>query len=375
VKPSVAINVTRLGRAVDVVSSAASHGELLDSLATELNVLLDGTASAVSRVEGNLLHEVAGYWPDEIPPERRFADYGYLLDDYPATKASLESRRPYAMSLADEVVEPTEAFVLRELGMAAVLVVPIVVSNRPWGVAEVYDAGPRRFDDHETALADIFVRHVAALVAQFDHAAAVERVYRETLASLANALEEKDAYTHDHTNRVVELARAVANDLGVDQDYLRAVELGALLHDIGKIRVPESILNKSGPLDPEEWAVIRRHTIAGESILRPIADLRNVLPIVRSSHERWDGRGYPDQLERDSIPLGARIISVCDAYRAMIEPRPYRPARLREEARRELENHAGTQFDRTCVEALLRVLARHEAEERELRLHRPPAAA
>ena len=127
--------------------------------------------------------------------------------------------------------------------------------------------------------------------------------------------------------------------------------------------------------EPGEWAVMRRHTLAGEAILRPIADLRDVLPIVRGSHERWDGGGYPDGLAQDAIPLGARIIAVCDAFRAMVEPRPYRPARSPDEARQELVHHAGTQFDRACVDALLGVLAKHRAVEQELPLHRPAAAA
>ena len=374
-KTSISIEVSRLASAVEVVAAAASREELLESFAVELNALLDGTATVISCLEGDVLHEAAGSWPDEIPPDKRFVEYGYLLDDYPATKASLKSRRPYSVSLADEAVEPSEAFVLRELDMAAVLVVPIILSQEAWGIAEVYNARPRRFDDEEAALADLFVRQVAALLAQLDHASAVERIYRETLASLANALEEKDAPTHDHANRVVELALDVANVLSVDATDLRAIELGALLHDIGKIRVPESILNKPGPLDPSEWAVMRRHTLAGEAILRPIADLRDVLPIVRGSHERWDGRGYPDGLARDTIPLGARIIAVCDAFRAMVEPRPYRPARSPDEARQELIHHAGTQFDRACVDALLSALARQRAAEQELPLHRPAAAA
>lgn len=373
--PPTAIDIPRVAAAVETVGAAESRDDLLALCAAELNALLGGTASVVSCLKGNVLHEAAGEWPDEIPTEKRFVEYGYLLDDYPATKASLESRRSYSVSLGDETVDPSEAFVLRELAMASVLVVPIVVSERPWGVAEVYDAQPRRFDKDEVAVADLFVRHVAALLAQIEHASATERVYRETLASLASALEEKDAYTHDHTNGVVELARAVATELGLTAVRLRAVELGALLHDIGKIRVSESILNKPARLDAREWAVMRRHTVAGEAILRPIADLHEVLPIVRSSHERWDGSGYPDGLAGDAIPLEARIIAVCDAFRAMIEPRPYRSARSRDEARRELLDHAGTQFDRACVEALLRVLGSQDADERDLPLHRPAAAA
>jgi HD-GYP domain-containing protein (c-di-GMP phosphodiesterase class II) len=148
------------------------------------------------------------------------------------------------------------------------------------------------------------------------------------------------------------------------------VELGALLHDIGKIRVPESLLNKPGALTDDEWAVMRTHPEAGERILAPIASLEAVLPIVRGSHERWDGGGYPDGLAGEDIPVGARIVAVCDAFRAMVEPRPYRGARPREDALEELVSNAGGQFDPACVEALLAVLAELDRPG-VVRLHRP----
>ena len=153
------------------------------------------------------------------------------------------------------------------------------------------------------------------------------------------------------------------------------LELGALFHDIGKIRVPEAILNKPGPLDDEEWGVMRRHTVAGESILAPITSLRAVLPIVRSSHERWDGRGYPDGLAGRQIPLGARIVAVCDAYRAMIERRSYREPMTQREALGELRDNAGTQFDPECVRALMSVLVTRGSDEEQVPLHRPAHAA
>jgi HD-GYP domain-containing protein (c-di-GMP phosphodiesterase class II) len=139
--------------------------------------------------------------------------------------------------------------------------------------------------------------------------------------------------------------------------------------------VPEAILNKPGPLDDEEWGVMRRHTVAGEAILAPITSLRAVLPIVRSSHERWDGRGYPDGLAGERIPLGARIVSVCDAYRAMIERRTYREPLTEREALRELRDNAGSQFDPECVRALLAVLTARQAGGRPVPLHRPAHAA
>jgi HD-GYP domain-containing protein (c-di-GMP phosphodiesterase class II) len=156
--------------------------------------------------------------------------------------------------------------------------------------------------------------------------------------------------------------------LGVDDDDLRTVELGALLHDIGKIAVPESILRKPGPLTHDEWEVMRRHPEAGERVLAPISSLRDVLPVVRGSHERWDGRGYPDGLEGDAIPLGARIVAVCDAYCAMTEQRPYRASLSPVEAASELRANAASQFDPDCVDAFLRVIAGGVDE---VRLHRP----
>jgi HD-GYP domain-containing protein (c-di-GMP phosphodiesterase class II) len=153
---------------------------------------------------------------------------------------------------------------------------------------------------------------------------------------------------------------------------VRNVELGAVLHDIGKVRVPESILNKPGPLTDEEWEVMRTHPEVGEHILRPIQSLNAILPIVRHHHERWDGAGYPDKLSGRAIPLGARIVAVCDAYRAMTEDRPYREGRSTEEARRELHEGAGSQFDPDCVEAMIRALDRRDGQAKVVALRPPP---
>jgi HD-GYP domain-containing protein (c-di-GMP phosphodiesterase class II) len=146
-----------------------------------------------------------------------------------------------------------------------------------------------------------------------------------------------------------------------------------VLHDIGKVRVPEALLNKPGPLSEEEWAIMKTHPEVGEHVLRPIQSLQAILPIVRHHHERWDGSGYPDELAGRAIPLGARIVAVCDAYRAMTEHRPYRAALSGAEARRELEQGAGTQFDGECVTALLKALERRDSTATVVAL-RPPAA-
>src|SRR5205814_2771206 len=132
--------------------------------------------------------------------------------------------------------------------------------------------------------------------------------------------------------------------------------LGGWLHDVGKIAVPDQILTKRDSLSDEEWELVQRHPVVGAELLRNFPELASACPGVRHHHERWDGRGYPDGLAGEEIPLEARIVAVCDAFRVMVEPRPYRPVLDREAARAELERCSGTQFDPSVVTALLRVL-------------------
>jgi HD-GYP domain-containing protein (c-di-GMP phosphodiesterase class II) len=152
---------------------------------------------------------------------------------------------------------------------------------------------------------------------------------------------------------VARLAVAVGRRLGMSAEELDELRRAAELHDVGKVAIPDAILNKPGKLDDTEWEFMRQHTILGERILSAAPALRPVARIVRSSHERWDGAGYPDGLGRESIPLAARIVAVCDAYEAITSDRCYRKARSFDEARAELLAAAGSQFDPTVVELFL----------------------
>jgi hypothetical protein len=353
--------------AVRELGAETTLESMLQSAARQLAAVVGGTACVISRLAGQMLQDAAKFAPSPWTFEEGSA---YLLEDYPVTMEVLETGEARSVALADEGVDAGEAFVLRKVGMRSVLILPVSVGGRSWGLVEIYHGRDRRFGATDAGLAQLVVGHVEALLAQFEHAAAIERLYRETLGSLSNALEAKDGYTGAHAQEVCELAVGVARRIGLSGAALRAVELGALLHDIGKIRVPESILNKPGPLSDEEWALMRTHPVAGERILEPIASLADVLPIVRSSHERWDGAGYPDGLAREAIPLGARIVAVCDAFRAMVEPRPYRAALDRETVLGELAAGSGRQFDPTCVEALVAALAELERPG-VIRLQRP----
>lgn len=184
----------------------------------------------------------------------------------------------------------------------------------------------------------------------------LERSYLATIEALAAALDAKDRHTEAHSRETAALARAVGQRLGLKDEALRFLEYGALLHDIGKIGIPGYILNKPGPLDPEETAIMREHPVIGERIVASVPFLSRVRPIVRAEHERWDGCGYPDRLEGTEIPVEARIIHACDAFQAMASDRAYRPALPRDRILEELRNNAGKQFDPDVVTALLAVI-------------------
>jgi len=191
--------------------------------------------------------------------------------------------------------------------------------------------------------------------------------YRGTALVLAEVVDADDAYTGRHTRDVVALSIAVADQLGLDARRRRNVEFGALLHDVGKVAIPNEILNKPGPLNDAEWRVMRTHTIEGQRMLDSVGGfMREVGAIVRGSHERWDGGGYPDGLAGATIPLEARIVCCCDAYNAMTTSRPYREAMPAGAAAAELVRCAATQFDPAIVDAVLAVVGVMPADERPL---------
>jgi HD-GYP domain-containing protein (c-di-GMP phosphodiesterase class II) len=190
-----------------------------------------------------------------------------------------------------------------------------------------------------------------------DQALALSDAYHGTALLLGDMVEADDAYTGSHSRAVVELALGVSDSLGLTLKQRRDIEFAALLHDIGKITVPKEIINKPGKLSEEEWAVVRRHTIEGERMLKRIGGvLADVGGIVRSSHEHFDGAGYPDGLAGEQIPIGARIVACCDAFSAMTTNRSYRRAMSTEAALAELRACAGTQFDPEVVVALTELI-------------------
>ncbi len=184
----------------------------------------------------------------------------------------------------------------------------------------------------------------------------MEEDFMQTVLALSHAMDVRDTYHGDHSKRMAEWAVAIAREMGLSDEEIETIRLAALLHDIGKIGIPDTILLKPGPLDENEWHIMHTHPLIGAQILRPLKRLEPVAKIVETHHERWDGSGYPYGLKGEEIPLGARILAVVDSYGAMIDHRVYQPAMPHEEAVREIQEQAGKLYDPEVVKAFLAVV-------------------
>jgi len=193
------------------------------------------------------------------------------------------------------------------------------------------------------------VINVRLLKASALQIALIDQAYLETVTVLANTIEGRDLNTSQHVERVASLARRLAKALHWPEDHLRILEFGARLHDIGKIVVPDQILNKPGPLTEAEWEIMKSHTTAGAKILREIKHLSGAVPYALHHHEKWDGTGYPFGLKGREIPLEGRVLALVDVYDALTTQRPYHAARSKEEVIQFLEFRSGSQFDPDLV--------------------------
>jgi diguanylate cyclase (GGDEF)-like protein len=280
-------------------------------------------------------------------PDRELAPAGRARADRPLPRdaaAGARRRRPRRAGLRVHGGDD---------GRRSELVVPLLVDGQLYGAINVEEVRAGAFDEDDVRLLQTVADQAGAAMRSAALYERLERAYLGTAEALAAALEAKDAYTADHARSIADQAEAVGRRLGLGEQELRDLRLAAVFHDIGKIAVPESILNKPGPLTADGRAAMERHTVVGEQILAPVEFLAGVRRLVRHEHERWDGAGYPDGLAGEEIPLGSRIILACDALHAMTSDRPYRHALPAAVAHDELRRHAGTQFDPAVVEALL----------------------
>lgn len=186
----------------------------------------------------------------------------------------------------------------------------------------------------------------------------LRETYMRTIKALAHAIDARDHYTYSHSDNVTRYAEIIAKEMNVEMSYVADIKDACQLHDLGKIGVHDSVLSKPSVLTREEFEEIKLHSEKGAQILEPLRFLENVIDIVKHHHERWDGKGYPDGLSGENIPLGARIMTVADSYDAMVSARPYRTVGLsKNDAIEEIKKNSGTQFDPKIVEAFLKVVS------------------
>ncbi len=236
--------------------------------------------------------------------------------------------------------------------------VPLKSRGRLVGVLSSQSYSSDAFDAEDLVVLQSLANLVATAFENADNMRQMRELYLASVKALAAAVDARDPYTRSHSARVSVLARTVGEEMRLGPDELRRVQLGALLHDIGKIGIPDAILNKPGPLSPDEWVLMRTHPAVGASILAAVEPLRDLVPIVRTHHERYDGNGYPERLAGDLIPIESHIVAAADAFEVIVSRRSYKQAQTIEFACAELLRCRGTQFHPDVVDAFVRVVER-----------------
>ncbi|HZT85193.1 MAG TPA: diguanylate cyclase [Gaiellaceae bacterium] len=344
-------------READSATSLLEFGRELATL-----VELDDIAGRVTSLSAEILgSSETSFWLERDGALRMCAEHGHtpewraVLEDWSFPVDAIDPERdPYV--LEPEEYAPLAAQTPTPGGRYAVA--PFGVDGRAGCLVALVERDD--FGERELALLGGLAQQAKLAIANASSYEGLERTFVSTVEALANALEANDEYTSTHARWITDLSLRVGRELGLDERALKCLELGALLHDIGKIGIPSDVLSKPGRLTAAERKLVQTHPELGERIIAPIDRLQVVRPIVRHCHERWDGRGYPDGIAGKDIPLESRIIFVCDAYHAMTTDRPYRRALSHREAVRRLTEAAGTQFDPHVVEVALRVLEQQD---------------
>ncbi len=295
---------------------------------------------------------------------------------YAARAGGIATPRPPGKTLATVAFRGRQSLLFKDRGEAAqfqaesavrgemnsIICAVLRAPDREIGVLHL-DRGPEAepFTESDLSLCDSLA---AAVALGLDRRQLVERhesLFLQTVTALAQAVEMRDSYTGNHTQRVTAYSLVLAEELGLPEDVRRQLRVATLLHDIGKIAIDDQILRKPGRLSDAEFGMMKTHVVRGAEIIQMIPGLKWALPVVRGHHERYDGKGYPDGLKGEGIPLTARVVAVADAFDAMTSDRPYRVGMPAARAFAELQSGAGTHFDPDCVAAFLRARPKVEA--------------
>ncbi|MGB9811987.1 MAG: HD domain-containing phosphohydrolase, partial [Dictyoglomus turgidum] len=245
------------------------------------------------------------------------------------------------------------------------LIVPLKWNNNLWGYfcLDIPEDSKENFDEFDIELIEKFTNTISIFYFFRSYLKEREIYLTKLITVLVKTLEYYDRYTQGHSERVARYAVKIAERIGLDRERIKRVYWASLVHDIGKIYIPQDLLNKNGRFTEDEYEFVKIHPVKSEEILSQVEELKDLGKIVRHHHERWDGKGYPDGLSGENIPLESRIIAVADAFEAMTAERPYKRALSLKEAIQEIEKNKGTQFDPFLAEIMIGII-KEEVEEK-----------
>jgi HD-GYP domain-containing protein (c-di-GMP phosphodiesterase class II) len=341
-----------LNKIGSAVTSTKGIENLLELIIQTLVTGTDAVSGAIFLVEsdtGDLTMKVSYGLPAGM--DKKALDFKKGL-----IKRVLEDRKPEAVFNAGKD-EADFAGSNNNLAKDSIMAAPLLYKNNVLGAIIICDKkGKKPFDNNDVVLLSNVCSQTAIAVENYTLNKNAEETYLETIMALAIAVETKDAYSKGHLDRVAEYSQRLGKALGLDEETLKILKHGAILHDVGKIGIRDDILKKEGPLNEEEQKEMREHVIIGVNIIKPIRSMAALSDLVRYHQELYDGRGYPDGLKGEEIPLTARIIKVCDSYDAMTTDRPYRKGMDKEQAKAELLAKSGIDFDPAIIKIFVEII-------------------